>query len=381
MVEALTAMGAPWPLVTSGRLVLTRGRRRAAVRAAVSGVAIGTAGLTAAVIFASSQSSLEQTPTRWGATWDVQINDSTLDDVDVPEPAELNHVHVVQLEINGHLAEVRSFDSRGDAPMMAVSSGRQAGPGEIILGARTMQELGVSIGDRVTVTGGLGSDELAVVGTGVFNGVVDVPVLNIGAAVLSQSLAEVSDPQNDDGFDTVLVRAGSEAQLAELIAGVAEAEGLSDAEAALGLTPQPPDELDRLAEVRSLPWVLAGFLGLLAVLATTALLVNSVRRQRRDLAVLRTQGLDALGVHQIVAWQAVAVSVLGLLIGLPLGIIIGRLVWTAVASDIGVIVSTSIPWQALAATVLVVLLVDVGTSFVPARRAARSRPADTLRSE
>jgi ABC-type lipoprotein release transport system permease subunit len=262
---------------------------------------------------------------------------------------------------------VRSFDSRGDAPMMPVSSGRQAGLGEIILGARTMQELGVSIGDRVTVTGGLGSDDLEVVGTGVFSGVVDVPVLNIGAAVLSQSLADVSDPQNDGGADTVLVRAGSEQQLEDLIADVAKAEGMSDAEAAFWLTPQAPDELDRLAEVRSLPWVLAGFLGLLAVLATTALLVNSVRRQRRDLAVLRTQGLDAFGIHQIVIWQAVAVSVLGLVIGLPLGIIIGRLVWTAVASDIGVIVSTSIPWQALAATVLVVLLVDIG--------------ADTLRAE
>ena len=44
----------------------------------------------------------------------------------------------------------------------------------------------------------------------------------------------------------------------------------------------------------------------------------------------------ATGVRLIVAAQATTVSVLGLLIGVPLGLVIGRAVWRVVAGDLGV---------------------------------------------
>ena len=239
----------------------------------------------------------------------------------------------------------------------------------------------MSIGDHVTLQGNLGETELEVVGQGVFSGVVDVPVIDEGAGVVAQTLAGITDPETDDSFGTWLARLGPGTELADLAPPVAAADDKTDEWAVHELTPVTPDAFDRLTEVRSLPWLLAALLGVLAVATMASMLIVTVRRQRRDLAVLRAVGIAGGGVRRIVSVQALVVSAMGLVVGVPLGIIIGRVAWMSVARGLGVVVHTSVPVLWLLAIVVAVIAVDLVSSLLPARSAARLRPAETLRSE
>ena len=381
LVRQLAGSGAPVSVVTGSGFVLERGRSSIAARSAAIGVAFGSAGLVAVAVFAASQGALEHTPARWGQVWDAEISRDSLDEFADADFVAVNEVRATTLAIDDRPVMVRSYASAGDPLMMVVSDGRPAGPGEVILGGQTMSDLGVSIGDRVTVQGNLGETELEVVGQGVFSGVVDVPLIDEGAGVVDQTLAGITDPETDDSFGTWLARLGPGTELADLAPPVATAEGWTDAAAVRELTPVRPEELDRLAEVRSLPWLLAALLGVLAIATMTSMLIVSVRRQRRDLAVLRAVGIAGGGIRRIVSVQSLVVSAMGLVVGVPLGIVIGRVAWISVARGLGVVVHTSVPVLWLLAIVVAVIAVDLVSSLLPARSAARLHPAETLRSE
>ncbi len=381
LVRQLAGSGAPVAVVTGSGFVLERGRSSIAARSAAVGVAFGSAGLVAVAVFAASQGALEHTPARWGQVWDAEISLASLDQFPAADFVAVNDVRATQLLINDRPVVVRSYASDGDPLMMVVSEGRPAGPGEVILGGQTMSDLGVSIGDRVTLQGNLGETELEVVGQGVFSGIVDVPLIDEGAGVVAQTLAGITDPESDDSFGTWLARLAPGTDVADLAPPVATAEGWTEAAAVRELTPVKPDEFDRLAEVRSLPWLLAALLGVLAIATMTSMLIVTVRRQRRDLAVLRAVGVAGGGVRRIVSVQALVVSAMGLIVGVPLGIVIGRVAWMSVARGLGVVVHTSVPVLWLLAIVVAVIVVDLVSSLLPARSAARLRPAETLRSE
>ena len=82
-----------------------------------------------------------------------------------------------------------------------------------------------------------------------------------------------------------------------------------------------------------------------------------------------------------VAWQATTVVVVGLVVGIPLGLVAGRFVWGLLADQLGV--SGDPTWPVLGIVLLVpsaLLLVNL-VAALPARRAARTLPAVVLRSE
>src|SRR5439155_20129368 len=70
------------------------------------------------------------------------------------------------------------------------------------------------------------------------------------------------------------------------------------------LLPYAPAEVENLRRIDTLPYVLAGLLGLLALATIAHALVTSVRRRRRDLAILKTLGFVRSQVRGAVAWQA-----------------------------------------------------------------------------
>ena len=120
---------------------------------------------------------------------------------------------------------------------------------------------------------------------------------------------------------------------------------------------------------------------MLALLAVGHALVTSVRRRRRELAVLKTLGFDRRQVRATIAWQATTLAIVGLVIGIPAGIIIGNLVWRLVADGLGVAANASIPLLAILLTIVCAIAAVNLIAFFPARAAARTRPAVTLRSE
>jgi ABC-type lipoprotein release transport system permease subunit len=62
----------------------------------------------------------------------------------------------------------------------------------------------------------------------------------------------------------------------------------------------------------------------LAIATLTHVLLTSVRRRRRDLALLKTLGLLRPQLLSVVLSQACALTAVALLAGLPLGIVVGR---------------------------------------------------------
>ena len=107
----------------------------------------------------------------------------------------------------------------------------------------------------------------------------------------------------------------------------------------------------------------------------------TIRRRRRDLAILKTLGFVGGQVRATVAWLAVAIVAPALLLGVPAGIGAGRWGWRLFAQYLAVVPEPIAP---VLGTLVVVVAVVAVTSFiaaVPAQMAARVRPARFLRTE
>jgi predicted lysophospholipase L1 biosynthesis ABC-type transport system permease subunit len=110
-------------------------------------------------------------------------------------------------------------------------------------------------------------------------------------------------------------------------------------------------------------------------------MLTSIRNRRRDLAVLSALGADRRWITRVVHWQATTVVVLATAIGVPLGLVAGRFVFTLFADSIGTRNDASMPWSVLAAvTTGVVVLANI-TAALPGRQARRLTPARVLHSE
>ena len=83
----------------------------------------------------------------------------------------------------------------------------------------------------------------------------------------------------------------------------------------------------------------------------------------------------------VILGQATTITVLALLVGVPLGALVGRVVWSAMAASMGVAGDASFPLVLIAVGALGFVVVLNTIASFPARRASRLRVADALRSE
>jgi ABC-type lipoprotein release transport system permease subunit len=123
---------------------------------------------------------------------------------------------------------------------------------------------------------------------------------------------------------------------------------------------------------------------LVAVLAAATLahtLITSIRRRRHDLAILKMLGFVPRQVRLAVAWQATTFVSAALVVGLPLGIIVGRAAWSAFARGIGVPPEPATPSLQILLTVPAAVLLANLIAAAPAVIAGRMRPAPALRTE
>jgi ABC-type antimicrobial peptide transport system permease subunit len=146
-------------------------------------------------------------------------------------------------------------------------------------------------------------------------------------------------------------------------------------------TPRVPLEVRRLQQVDDLPYFLAGFLALLGAAAIGYALVTSIRRRQREFAVLTTLGFTRGQTAASIAWQATTVACVGIALGIPGGIIVGRLIWNAVSDNTGVAFSSEVSVLfLLAAAVAALAFANVAASLA-GRAAARVSPATILRTQ
>jgi predicted lysophospholipase L1 biosynthesis ABC-type transport system permease subunit len=141
-----------------------------------------------------------------------------------------------------------------------------------------------------------------------------------------------------------------------------------------------PAEIANLERIRWTPVVLAGVLAALAIATVAHTLLTSIRRRRRDLAMLKTIGFQRGQVSAAVAWQATTFATAAL-IGLPLGLALGRVLWRALANQMGIVPDVATPALALVLAVPVTIVLANVIAVVPGWLAGRVRPAVALRAE
>jgi len=143
----------------------------------------------------------------------------------------------------------------------------------------------------------------------------------------------------------------------------------------------PPPEVRDLSGVSGLPLILAFVLMLLACGIIAHTLLTSVRRRRRELAVLRTMGFVRRQVWLSVFWQTATLVAIALVVGIPLGALLGRLPWNVFAEDLGAVAEAQVAWVPFLLTIPAALLLAGMVAAVPAWMAGRTRPSVALRAE
>jgi hypothetical protein len=142
-----------------------------------------------------------------------------------------------------------------------------------------------------------------------------------------------------------------------------------------------PAQIVNYHTVGSTPVILAVGLAAGAIVALGLTLAASVRRRRRDLALLKTLGFTQRQLAAAVAWQATVIAAIGVILGVPLGIVLGRQLWILFARNINAVPDPAVP-------VLSVLLVAIGAllfanldAALPGLDAAHTPAALALRAE
>jgi ABC-type lipoprotein release transport system permease subunit len=134
-------------------------------------------------------------------------------------------------------------------------------------------------------------------------------------------------------------------------------------------------------ESANFPLLLAGVVALCGAATLAHLLAVSVWRRRRDSGLLKALGFVRRQVAAVVFWQAVTVAVAGIVIGVPLGLVAGRVVWRVFALDAGVVAVPVLSGWLIAALAAGVLVAAIAIAIVPAVAAARSPAGRALHTE
>ncbi len=388
LVEGVRARPAP---AAGLRMALERGRgpRTVSVGLAIAGAVLVITGVSGALAFGASLRRMIDEPRARGYSWDVEATDDPgaphiLKDSEV---ASLTSATEITLTINDATVDARGLKTlRGEPPDMFIEGRSPHADDEIALGRETRRQLHVTTGDIVHVAGQGGTFDRRVVGTAVFGGMADDPSLAEGAVLTYDSLERIArapgaspgsglaDEGNARFAVTFVSGVDTEAATKRLDQRLQPAGYAVDA-------PRTPVELRRLRDVRGIPVALAIFVGLLGVIAIGYAFVTAVQRRRSDLAMHKALGMTRPGVRVIVLTQATTTVLIGIGLGVPLGLLVARSVWRVQSDSLGVKFVVVAPILALAAACGGAIVLANLCSLVPANRAARTRPAVTLRTE
>jgi FtsX-like permease family len=391
VVAALAAAGLPPTAVTGTMLALEPGRGRTAVpiRSAITAAAGAVCALTVAATFSASMLRLLGDPLAYGVSWDVSVGNFA-----DPQGAELAAKKlaanpavaayagiVTGLEdplIDGRSVQIIALaPGKGELPPVVVEGRAPTQPDEIALGSVTMRTLGKQIGETVVATTAGASRRLRVVGrlivsTGDSNAAVTPGRGAIAHVDLWRHLSPPGTPISPGSYFVRLDPASDRRRAIEQ---------LQHDFPNTVLFPLKPPDITNLERVGYLPGLLASLVALLALGTTAHALITSVRRRRRDLAILKTLGFTRGQVSQTVAWQATTFALIAALAGLPVGMAIGRWAWRLVADQLGVAAGPVVPTASVLAIAVGALLAANLAAAGPGWVAARIRPAIVLRSE
>ncbi len=235
--------------------------------------------------------------------------------------------------IAGHRVDGLVIDpAKGGLAPSILEGHRPEGAGEIVLGTKTMRDLGVGIGDHVevaTLADATLHASMEVVGRAVFPVFADAGQLGRGLYVDRAGGARIAHDATISSA-SVLVRLEPGASLTAVTSSLQAQMGpVADIEQG-----RPTDIVD-FGQVRRTPDLLVALLAAISAVALGQILITAPRRRRNDLAVLRALGFERRQVRAAVTWQAVTTVAIALTIGVPIGILAGLSIWRRFAANLG----------------------------------------------
>jgi len=418
-VWRVAAARLPVPAVEGLRLALAPGRGRTAVpvRSVLTGAVLAMTVVSATLTFGASLSTLVSHPALYGwnfsyALYAVQGWGS----VPVrwagpllardPAVAATTGVDFVTVQIDGQTVPAMVAPTRPAVGPHILSGHGLDGSHELVLGPATLAQLRQRVGGTVTLASGSFHVRLKIAGTATMPAIGSVLTVHTSMSTGALfSTAILPEGAGSGPFGPLL--SGPNAILIRLRPGVSQAAGLRSMqamsrqltgtlnsprlEAASGglsvadtvdlLSAQRPAEIVNYRAMGAMPAVLAGGLAAGAVAALGLTLVASVRRRRRDFALLKTLGFTRGQLAGAVAWQSSAIAVIGLVIGVPAGVAAGRWLWLAFANQLSAVPDPVVPAASIGLAALAALIVANLVAALPGRTAARTRAALLLRAE
>ncbi len=384
--------GLPVSAVTGVRFAVDPGDRDPVpVRSAMLGATLAVVVVIATVVFSTSLNNLVTHPNLYGWNWNYTLLSGFSGDEDLPAHQSatlLAHDRYVSAASGVYFSKAsldgKSFPIIGASPHAPVAPpllsghGLQA-PNQIVLGGETAARLGKRVGDTVNLSGGHGrSRRLTIVGLATLPALVG-PGMGVGAIIDYRLIPPaVRNTQGSavPGPNAYFIRTrGSPSQALRSLDAISNTinspSSPSPGSAGGVIAALRPEEIVDSHSIVAIPAVLGASLAIGASLALGTTLVASVRRRRHDLAVLKTLGLSGRQLGGIVAWQASITVGVGTIIGVPLGLILGHVLWTGFADAIyAVPVSTISPAYVAIIAVGAVVLANVVAAVPAARRGA-----------
>ena len=352
-----------------------------AVRSALLGMVFCVMGLVALLVFVASVDELVDSPDRYGSPFDAMVSGFSGDvlgegDVDLladPRAARVGVGLGGLGRVGGDEVNTYAFESlKGDMSFTMLDGHRPSGGAEVVLGAATLESAGVALGEEVEVEGADGTLRATVVGTAVFPVTDERSAPGRGVLLGREDFERISAPDEINADVLIEWASGVDPEVAN--------EELAEATGTEVFAPRLPSDVNNLSDVDELPRALAAFLAVLAVVAVLHALLSSVRMRRQDLAVLRALGFESRQLGSTLVWQATTIGLIGLVVGVPLGLVAGRVMWGAVARGIGVVDDPVTPALAVGVVIIAALVILNAAAVVPSRLARKVAPATVLRS-
>ena len=261
----------------------------------------------------------------------------------------------------------------------------------MVLGRQTLAALHKRVGDTVTFSNGKSKPTtLTIVGTATMTPITKGLEMGSGALVATSDFptAMLNAQQSSiPGPQAVLIRLRRDASpraalrsLHEIIYKLNHVP--NDPSPAGGLVAHlRPAEIANYRTMGTTPAILGGGLALGAVAALALTLVASVRRRRRELALLKTLGFVRRQLAAAVAWQSSIAVAIGVVVGVPVGILLGRTLWDLFAHEIDAVPMPDVPGVVIVLIVAGALVLANVVATIPGRMAAGTSTGLVLREE
>ena len=398
VAEQLAEVGAPPAVVVGVRRALERdvGRGGVPARSALFGTALAVTALCATAVFGAGLTDLVTHPRLYGVLYQLDFSSQSVNSpiehqlVDDPSVAAISQGYATQLAVDHVPAGALALSPIKGKLLVTIIEGRPpTGPGQIALGPSTMRAVGARVGSTVRVTvptlrGTTRTVPFEVVSEAALPLVSGNTSLGSGAVISKEGFLDAVCPRGPtrSACQAAVTSTASTGMIVAMVPGragtLAAARYLRN-DPVVAAAPTTPVSLVNFGEAVNFPLLFAILLVVFGVATLIHVLALSVVRNRREFGVLRVIGFLRRQVAFSVSWQATTAALFGVLIGLPLGIAVGRTVWLTFAKNLGVVPRADVPVIAVAALVVAVVVVANILAVVPAYLAARPRPHAQLR--